>query len=264
MSGAVDVAWGPNGLRSLLAAEVDAVVVIDVLRFTTAVEVAVAAGAHVYPYRWNDGGAPAYAEEVGAELAVPTEEAGPAHPWSLSPAALRSVPAGTRLVLPSPNGATLAFAAREAGKWPVVGACLRNATAVGNWLAGHPGRRIGVLAAGERWSTRSEGTGPLRPALEDLVGAGAVVAALLEGAGVDGRPEVEASPDAVAAVGAFTALVDRLGWAVATCPSGRELLARGLDDDVAVAAAHDVSSVVPVLEGERFVHARARRDGVRE
>lgn len=75
---------------------------------------------------------------------------------------------------------------------------------------------------------------------------------------------IEAGPDTVAAASAFTALVDRLGWAVATCRSGRELLALGLDDDVAMAAAHDVSPVVPVLDGERFVDARARRGGVRE
>lgn len=170
MSATVDVAWGPNGLRSLLAAQVETVAVVDVLRFTTAVDVAVAAGAEVYPYRWNDGGAQAYAAEIGAELAVPTGDAGPDRPWSLSPSALCAVPSGTKLVLPSPNGAALAFAARQAGAGTVVGACLRNAAAIGRWLAGRPAHRVGVLAAGAPWSTRAAGTGPLRPALEDLLG----------------------------------------------------------------------------------------------
>ena len=45
--------WGPNGFRALApAAEV--VVLVDVLRFTTAVCAAVEAGATVLPYRWAD------------------------------------------------------------------------------------------------------------------------------------------------------------------------------------------------------------------
>lgn len=53
--------WGPNGLRTL-APVVDVVVVVDVLRFTSAVSAAVESGAEVFPYRWADEGAAGYAE----------------------------------------------------------------------------------------------------------------------------------------------------------------------------------------------------------
>ena len=48
--------WGPAGAQAL-AAGVDVLVIVNVLSFTTAVEVAVARGAHVYPYRYGDDSA---------------------------------------------------------------------------------------------------------------------------------------------------------------------------------------------------------------
>ncbi len=42
--------WGPNGLRTL-APRATVVVVVDVLRFTSAVSVATARGGIVFPYR---------------------------------------------------------------------------------------------------------------------------------------------------------------------------------------------------------------------
>lgn len=239
----VDVAWGPSGLRDL-APRSDVLVVVDVLRFTTAVDVAVARGASVYPYRWHDGSEAAYAAELGAELAVKGFEVDDAHPWSLSPVGLSRIPSATRLVLPSPNGAALAFAAREAGVDTVVAGCLRNAPAVGAWVAERSGR-IGVLAAGERWNGA---TGPLRPALEDWLGAGAIVAA----ADAAGR---RSTPDALAAAASFRAAADRLDRTLAECPSGRELRGHGWDDQVTMAAAHDASRCVPVLVGACFVAA---------
>ena len=47
--------WGPNGLRRLAPGS-DVVVIVDVLSFTTAVDIAVGRGATVLPYRWHDGG----------------------------------------------------------------------------------------------------------------------------------------------------------------------------------------------------------------
>ncbi|MFV0257688.1 MAG: hypothetical protein ACK5PP_04475, partial [Acidimicrobiales bacterium] len=72
--------WGPEGLRAL-GPHCAVVIVVDVLRFTTAVTVAVERGACVYPYPWEDGQASAYAEARGATLAGLREEGG----WSLSP-----------------------------------------------------------------------------------------------------------------------------------------------------------------------------------
>src|SRR4051794_31338252 len=61
----VRVGWGPRD-AAVLAPAVDALVVVDVLRFTTAVDVAVARGVDVYPYPWRDGAAE-YAAERGVE-----------------------------------------------------------------------------------------------------------------------------------------------------------------------------------------------------
>jgi len=45
---------------------------------------------------------------------------------------------------------------------------------------------------------------------------------------------------------------------LSTCGSGRELIHRGWEDDVATSAAHDVTDVVAELVGEAFVPADQR------
>lgn len=229
--------WGPEGARRIGAA-VACLVVVDVLSFTTSVTVAVEAGTAVHPYAWRDATAAAYARRVGARLAVGRREVSARSPWSLSPAALRRAPYTPRLVLPSPNGSAIAAAAGAAAT--VVAACLRNAPAVGAWLSRHGygtrDRPVAVIAAGERWPD-----GTLRPALEDLLGAGAVVAALREHA-----PTVTPSPEARTAAAAFTGTPDPAA-AVASCASGRELAGGGFPEDVAIATESGAASVVPVL-----------------
>jgi 2-phosphosulfolactate phosphatase len=218
------------------------VVVIDVLRFTTAVEVAVARGALVLPYPWYDGSEVAFAREQRAELAGRGDD--PSSTWSLSPTVLSSIPAGTRLVLPSPNGSTLAFGARRHGATTVLAGCLRNARAIAI-AALAAGGAVSVVAAGERWDGSA---GPLRPALEDLLGAGAVLNAAIEGIG-----SRVASPEARAASAAFRDASADLPDALATTGSGRALAERGRADDVAMASAHDVSDCVPTLVDSAFV-----------
>ncbi|MEV8589091.1 2-phosphosulfolactate phosphatase [Streptomyces sp. NPDC051180] len=239
----VSFGWGPVEARALAPAAA-CVVVVDVLSFTTAVGVAVEAGTAVHPYRWRDATAAAHADRVGATLAVGRREATPEHPWSLSPAALRAAPAPARLVLPSPNGSTIAA---EAGGATVVAASLRNRTAVARWLTdrgyGTAERPLAVIASGERWPD-----GSLRPALEDLLGAGAVLAAL---AG-RGTP----TPEATAAATLWSATEDPVA-ALHGCDSGRELYAYGYPQDVEVAAETDSSTTVPVLVDGAFQEAAA-------
>ncbi|GAA2351007.1 2-phosphosulfolactate phosphatase [Streptomyces cuspidosporus] len=231
---------GPIGARRL-APEVACLVVVDVLSFTTSVTVAVEAGTRVFPYAWRDETAAAFAREKAAELAVGRRAATAASPWSLSPAALRRAPAVPRLVLPSPSGSAISAAA---GGSTVVAGCLRNAKAVGRWLAGHgygtPERPLAVIAAGEGWPD-----GSLRPALEDLLGAGAIIAELQShGAG-------PLSPEAAAARSAFVGTADVAG-AVAACSSGIELAEGGFAEDVAIAVELNASGVVPVLTEGTF------------
>ncbi|MEV6709547.1 2-phosphosulfolactate phosphatase [Micromonospora wenchangensis] len=227
--------WGLTGAAEL--GRVCAVlVVVDVLSFTTAVEVAVARGVRVHPFPWGEQAAD-YAVRVGAVAAVGRRQTTTAHPWSLSPAALASAPVVADLVLPSPNGSAISAAASATGR-PVVAACLRNARAVGRWLHhrgyGTTDAPVGVIAAGERWPD-----GTLRPSVEDLLGAASVLDAV---SGVPGGLSVEAAM----ALAALASTPD-VPAAVRGCVSGRELIESGFAGDVEAAVQRDVSTVVPVL-----------------
>ena len=139
-----------------------------------------------------------------------------------------------RLAWASEGGTLLALAGAGA---VVLAGCLRNASAVAA-AARDLGRPVGVVAAGER---RPDGS--LRPAVEDLIGAGAILHAL------GGRP----SPEARAAVAAFLDAAPDLPAALSTCVSGRELAGQpDLAADVRLAAEHDVSRTVPRFSGGAF------------
>jgi 2-phosphosulfolactate phosphatase len=223
--------WGPTG-ASAVAAPVT--VVVDVLSFTTTLSVAVERGMTVYPYRWKDDRARAYAAERDAVLARGRSAR---EGVSLSPASVRAATGVERLVLPSPNGSAIAFGLAASGA-TVVGAALRNATAVARWVAG---RDVAVIAAGERWPDDT-----LRPAVEDLWGAGAVIAGLVD-LGATGL-----TPEARVAEQAFRAVAPRLTEELHACFSGQELVDQGFGVDVDIAAELDATDVVPVLVGEAF------------
>lgn len=142
-------------------------------------------------------------------------------------------------MLPSPNGSSIAASLRQSGRTVAVG-CLRNAQAVARWLAPSldAGRSIAIIAAGERWGHDDS----LRPALEDHLGAGAIlseVVALGHGSAL--------SPEAWTACDVFAGGRSRLGERLRGCVSARELVGKGFGADVDVAADLDASSVVPVL-----------------
>ncbi|MHB8648226.1 MAG: 2-phosphosulfolactate phosphatase [Thermomicrobiales bacterium] len=240
--------WGEEGVRRLAPLS-DVVVIVDVLSFSTCVDVAVSRGATVFPYRWRDTSAEVFAREKGAVLAVSRGEMTPEHPFSLSPASLEQLPAGTRLVLPSPNGSTLAALAAGSGATVIAG-CLRNARAVAN-AARSFGDTVTVIAAGERWKGDDAS---LRPAVEDMIGAGAILAAF--------RPTTP-SPEAIAAIAVYAVAAAALAPFIAACSSGRELIQLGYGDDVALAAQHDVSEAVPLLTDGAFVNVRLRAERAR-
>ena len=255
--------WGPTAAHSLTSYAVSSgspvcAVVVDVLSFTTSVSVAVEAGNRVHPYRWEDDSAQALADELGATLAGRRSATRVDGGVSLSPASIRAAGTIGDLVLPSPNGSTISAVLAEAGA-DVVAASLRNRSAVAGWLvnwlesarsgsAGGPaGQPVVVLVpAGERWPD-----GSLRPAVEDLWGAGAVVAALTDRLGHRGGPLL-LGPEAEAAGAAWAAVEHRAGQALQACASGRELVEQGWPDDVAVAAELDRSAAVPVLADGAF------------
>ena len=224
--------WGPAGAAAI-AAEAEIVAVVDVLSFSTALTVAVERGIRVLPFRWGAAEAAEVARRHDATLAVGRSQAGGV---SLSPASILRSEGIERLVLPSPNGSTIAAALAATGV-TVIGVSLRNASAAAAWVGD---RRVAVVAAGERWED-----GSLRPAVEDLWGAGAFLAAL-----TDDRCSVEARSALVAYENAGD-----LDLGLQECVSGRELIGRGFADDVAVAGQVDSSSVVPVLVDGWFVAA---------
>lgn len=226
--------WGQHGV-AVLAPGSDAVIIVDVLSFTTSVEIAVCNGALVYPYRWKDERADRFAASVKAELAGPRQSGSR---YSLSPASFLSIQSGTRIVLPSPNGATLTLAARPT---PVFAGCLRNAEAIAV-AARQYGPKIAVIAAGERWPDDHS----LRPAFEDFIGAGAIISFL------NGR----LSPEAASAAAVFREVKPRLGEYLYQCSSGRELVELGFEQDVELAAEFNVSDCTPILKGEAYAYVR--------
>ncbi len=215
--------WGLAGIRHL-APVCRVLVIIDVLSFSTSVEIATSRGAVIYPYLFKDSRLAEYARSLHAEAADPAYGSR----YSLSPASLLDIPSGTRLVLASPNGATLSL---EAHAPIMLTACLRNAGAVAAQAQAMSGR-VGLIPAGERWGDSS-----LRPALEDWLGAGAL-AAHLRGS---------LSPEAKAARAAYQLICKDPLAALLACASGRELVEKGRRPDVLLAAALDCSAAVPEL-----------------
>lgn len=232
--------WGAAGAAAAVRRG-DIAVVVDVLSFTTALNVATDRGTVVYPYVFGDISAADFARRHDAELAVGRRQVTAEDQVSLSPASILSAAPKERLVLPSPNGSAISVGLTEAGAM-VVGACLRNRAAVAAWvvdaLAREPERALVVVAAGERWRD-----GSLRPAVEDLWGAGAVLAAL---------STTGCSPEACTASAAFRSVESSLESALLGCVSGQELAAGGLAEDVRIAGRLDVSEGVPILEDGRF------------
>lgn len=219
--------WGEGGIAAIAPGS-DVIVIIDTLSFSTCVEIATTRGAIVYPLAEGQSAAE-LAAQVGANVAVHREGLG----YSLSPASLVSITAGERLVLPSLNGSKLTALAKEAAPDAVIMAgCLRNARAVANAAASFGGR-VAVIPAGERWKVDKS----LRPALEDLIGAGAIISNL----------PGQRSPEAEAAVAVFAGLGHDLRVSVRGCASGRELIDRGFSEDVDLAAQLNCSATAAVL-----------------
>ena len=152
--GAVLLAWGDAGARKLATVS-DVVVLVDVLRFTTAVTLACARGCTVE----------ASADSSG-EL--------------LCPARIDELPSAQHVVIGSVNGSAIASTLRDVHV-PVIAASLLNANAVAEYV-----RDFAVVALvpcgemnAERWR---------RAALEDALGAGAVASYLPH----TGNPAVDA------------------------------------------------------------------------
>lgn len=250
----VSFEWGLPGAEALLPG-VALLVAVDILSFTTTVSLAAGRGIEILPSEDAETGRQ-LAEGSGATLAVGRHETDDCHPYSLSPADMAQAPFLPRVVLPSPNGAALSVAAAARGT-PVVAASLRNVASVVAYLLGNgfgrPDRPVGVVAAGERWADWS-----LRPAIEDLLGAGLVLSGL-SAAGLRLTPEATVAVRSVA--GLSPAQVADL---VSASRSATELKVAGYGADVELAVEIDADRVVPVLggTGEGFLTGSSRGAGL--
>jgi 2-phosphosulfolactate phosphatase len=221
--------WSLAGVRAW-AASASVFVIVDVLSFSTAVSVAMDRGAEVAPFHHGEPEAAAVeARRLGA-LAARTTRALSGEP-NLSPSSLKALPLGARLLLPSPNGSRLSVAT---GATPTLCGCLRNASAVARAASARAGDGpIAIIAAGERWPDQS-----LRPAVEDWLGAGAIITAIAD---------AEMNAEASMARQSFSAMEAQLHAVVRDCVSGRELIDRGFAADVDLALERDASTIAPIL-----------------
>ncbi len=223
--------WGEKGVTQLAPIS-DVVVIVDVLSFSTCVEIATNNGAMVFPYQWKYESAQVYAKSVQAEVASCDRTSN--NGYSLSPTSLTQIPAETKLVLPSPNGSYLTLLTN---KTPTLTGCLRNCEAVAKFAQRY-GSKIAVIPSGERWED-----GSLRPAFEDAIGAGAILSYL----------NGSLSPEAQAAVSVFHAFSKDMLTYLKRCSSGKELIARGFESDIELAAAINISNCVPLLACKAYV-----------
>jgi 2-phosphosulfolactate phosphatase len=224
--------WGREGARRA-ASRGDVLAIVDVLRFTTTVAAAVANGYPIRPCR----------DEPDAEQAVFATgciRGGKGTRFTLSPldypppqSAAEACPA---IALPSPNGATCS---RVEGAPLILAGALVNASTAGQTLESciRAGRFVTVVSCGERCEEPGE-DGPLRFAVEDYIGAGAIITAI---------ESSRKSPEALACQGAFLAVKDRLAETLESCGSGIELAAKGRIEDVRFAAQLDCFPIVPAL-----------------
>ncbi len=255
--------WGLRGGTQLFEETGCAnLVVVDVLSFSTTVSIATSRGIAIVP------APPGRAEEIassrGARLASPTRPGSDNAPWSLSPSRMLRAPVVAEVVLASPNGGKIAalagIAASSYAPLTVVAACLRNLSAVCSFLLDNVRQGdVAVIAAGERWAG-----GSLRPAIEDLAGAGALLDRLSR-AGVPAASEhgpVRLSLDAELAARSVAGLTPvQLARLVRESRTAAELRARGYETDVELACEVDVARGVPVLRGSTgaFANFRASR-----
>ena len=224
-------------------------IVIDVLRASTTIITALASGAEVVvPCRSIEEARAAAAHHPGALLGG--ERGGVRIPgFDLGNSPLEYTPdrvAGRPVVITTTNG-TAALAACQAARDVLVGAIVncRSVAAVARRLADTAGApAVHLVCAG----TDGEITA------EDVLAAGAILAA----AGRDPAADTDTlDPAAQTARELFDHLAGenseglpaRITTAFRTCRGGENLLALGMEADLAAAAAIDSLAVVPRLEG---------------
>jgi 2-phosphosulfolactate phosphatase len=236
------IEWGVRGARKA-ASRGDITIIVDVLSFSSTVVTAVHNGAIIFPHPKNEA-VQAFAEKVQAELIIGRAEAAKIGNPTLSPISFSPMHAGLNYVLCSMNGSVCSWAASQAHNLLI--GCLLNAhavAAVANQLQLDSGSSISVIPCGEQWNEVHEGENQLRHAVEDYLGAGAILSQL------KGTP----SPEAEVCIHAFRNSKHRLTELIWDCGSGRELRELGFEVDVIHCSQLNALEIVPIYNGDHFV-----------
>ena len=236
--------WDVRGVEEA-SARGDIIVIVDVLSFSSTVTTAVHHGAIIYPFP-RVGDIEACGKAVDAEVLLGRKEARESGKPSLSAPSFRDEShRGKKFVLSSINGATCAKAAEKVPALLV--GCLLNASAVAraaSELQKKTGANITVIACGERWHG-PEDYRELRPAIEDYLGAGAILSKLIGAK----------SPEARLCVAAFENTKSDLAELIWECASGRELRDMDFEEDARYPSQLDLLDDVPVLVQDDLQHS---------
>lgn len=239
------VDWGPEGVAAATARG-DVAIIVDVLSFGTAVSTAVKAGATIFPCS-TQAEALETATLGGTHAAVHRRDVPMGGPFSLSPLTMVSARAGDKICVASPNGATCCRVAKSAPGTFVAGLVNAGETArAAAHAATNHACGITVIACGERHPN-----GALRPAVEDWLGAGAIISHL----------HATLTAEAEVCREAYLAVLQRIPELLQKSESGQELCAAGYSRDVDFATSIDVHDTVVILRRGWLVAAASEQSG---
>ncbi|MEK5393545.1 MULTISPECIES: 2-phosphosulfolactate phosphatase [Heyndrickxia] len=165
---------------------------------------------------------------------------------TLSPVTFNQTHKHKKYVLCSLNGALCSWVAAKVPAL-LIGSLL-NASSVATYaskLQSQTNTDITVISCGEQWEDVFDRENKLRPAMEDYLGAGAILSKL----------NGEKSPEAELCASAFKSVEERVQDLIWDCGSGRELRLKGFEKDVLHAAQIDAFKNVPILTDSYFINA---------
>ena len=178
------------------------------------------------------------AKNFGGTVAVGRNDVPGKGKYSLSPLTFLSVNYNESIVLPSPNGSTCTGYASTA-EYVFAGALI-NAKATAekiSELITNTNLNLTIIACGERFNFSNE-DGDLRFAVEDYLGAGAILSYL----------DFGKSAEALVCESAFLNSKDNIKEIILNCETGVELKGKGFEKDIEFSAQLDLYDAVVILE----------------
>jgi len=244
----ITIDWARDGLEYALERK-DIVIIVDTLRFSSAVITAVAHGYTIIPAPDRIQGK-IIAEKTNAKLANRSNESG----LSISPGSFIQAAAAKekKVILPSPNGASCATLVTQ-NDLAFIG-CFLNARAIGEMvsdLAHAKEKNVTVIACGEQRSIKTGERVVYIPeeafrvfAIEDYLAAGAIIA----------HTALQRSVEAEVSIRSFISSKDDLLQLLRGSFSGRYLVENDLGVDIEHAVQLNLYNVVPRIYGGDIVH----------